>query len=169
MAANVATGNDSAVIAIWSSVGRDSLESLCIEEAPMSLFAPGFRFDHRIVLGSVAYPVVAVDAELSDNYIIADHLYQSCFLVCHLGILVWPERAKPASCDPPPCNISSSASSGIRCDFVWQHSYNSNRGSIVCVLGCDSRKTAKLRLSESRTILIAVGSKRYMGRTEFLT
>lgn len=67
-----------------ATVGRGSLESLCLEEAPKSLFATAVRADNWSVLGGMAYPVVGGDAELSDSCAIADHLHQSCLLVCHL-------------------------------------------------------------------------------------
>ena len=69
---------------LWSTVGRGSLESLCFEEAPTSLFATAVRTNNWSVLGAMAYPVVGGDAELSDSWAIADHLHQSCLLVCHL-------------------------------------------------------------------------------------
>ena len=71
-----------------STVGRDSLESLCSEEAPKSLFATAVRADNWSVLGGVAYPVVGGDAELFDNCATADHLHQSCLLVFYLCLPV---------------------------------------------------------------------------------
>ena len=66
----------SAVAAIRSTMGRNRLESLRLEEAPIPLFAAGGRPNDWRVLGSVAYPIVAGDAELSDIYTVADHLRQ---------------------------------------------------------------------------------------------
>jgi hypothetical protein len=71
-----------------STVGRDSLESLCFEEAPKSLFATAIGADNWSVLGGVAYPVMAGDAELSDSHAIADRWHQSCLLVFHLCLPV---------------------------------------------------------------------------------
>lgn len=66
--------NEFADAAFWSFMGRNSLEGLCLEEAPNSLLSIGVRVDPRRVLGGVAHPFVGGDAGLSYVPLIAGHL-----------------------------------------------------------------------------------------------
>lgn len=75
--------------AAWTTVGRNSLESLRVSKAPVTVFAVVGRFYRWSLLGNVAHSVVAQDIEPHprfDNYCAAAQQHQSCCLVSYFWI-----------------------------------------------------------------------------------
>ncbi len=136
------------------AMGGDSVESLRIEEAPMSLFAALVRLNCWRLLGTMAYTDVGVNCDLPHSSVFANLLCKSCCMVRYRFLLVRPKRAEPASYDSRPLNNSYCAKPRIFRSDAWRHLYQSNRSGVICLLGHDScRKTEVDLLPRCRTKL----------------
>lgn len=131
---------------VRASMGRDSVEGLCFEEAPTSLLSPLVCVDSRRVLGAMACSVMVADIELSDAYTLADHLRKSHFLVSYLLIPVRPKRAELASYDSPPFDNTYRAKPRIFRRYAWHRLYHSDRGGAFCVLGHNTCRKAEVHI-----------------------
>lgn len=126
----------------FAPVWEEIVESIRLQEAPISLFSPLVYLNYWRLLGTMAYTVVGVNGDLPLSSVFADLLCKSGCMVRYLFFLVRSKRAEPAGYDSPPFDNPYRAKSRVRRGFAWHHLSQSNCSGVISVLGRNScRKT----------------------------
>lgn len=121
--------------------GRNSLESVCVEAAPASLFAFVIRARHWSVLGCVAHSHVAADGETSNSRATGYNLRESYLLVRYLCLFIRTKRPELTCHDSPPSNLLGSIKPGYLCGRISHCYHDSDRSSSLRMPGIIFRKT----------------------------
>jgi hypothetical protein len=142
------------------AMGGDSVESLRIEEAPMSLFAALVCLNYWRLLGTMAYTDVGVNCDLPHSSVLGNLLCKSCCMVRYLFLLVRPKRAEPARYDPPTLDNLDCAKPCIFRSNAWHHLCQPSRNGVDCLRGYSCcRETEVDFLARFRTKLSMISTK----------